>query len=218
MSESGANVVTVIFPSLKHTELCNLSKSASYNEAISALCEEIEDSENYIVNISILKEELGYCIPIYKSVPSAVQLNELCEGTITSVRNNDTIVVTRSCDMLSMRYHITLLKQLIGNKALVKELSPYMTSKLCYRAFPTYCFPHWDAFTPEEDGNHYYRSVYFSVFESIVLSRRWDCFLERHAVFAGCMPPEEVDDDVQEVLKSLILASSKYRAVCNSVN
>ena len=207
MSQNPKLSVKVNFPSLKHIELCNIEKSLEYDEVLQIFCNEIDELENCIVNISINKELLGYCVPIYKSIPNTIQQYE---ATLSSIVNNDTLIITRSCDILSMKYHISLLKQLFTNKVLIRELTPIMSNKICYRSFPIICFQYWNAFKPENDHNNYYRSVYFSIFEQIILEDKFEYFLILHNIIQEYVLEEYIDDDMSEVMKSLLLASSKF--------
>lgn len=156
------------------------------------------------------------------------------------IQDGDMISVNRSIDSVSPRYHISLLHKNVLrtynmsiNSLFSLQLDKFLTSSyVCFRNIPNLLLSNPSVHARDNengseasllDGNGYYRSVYVAVIEKLIISKNREAFAtmcqllsdcydshHRQTLAAGGELDEDEEEDVKELLKILLLASSKY--------
>jgi hypothetical protein len=236
MSVLGKNITVVVwFPFSKHEEQFQLNASTTYEEFLDIICEEeVEDREEFDINVSIKRDLQGYNVFINKNQLKAASKYGNCDEIFwTNIQENDLISVSRSIDPVSPRYHISLLHKYVlrsYNMSISSlfslQLDKLLSGYACFRNVPNLRFGSSPA-GADLDGNGYYRSVYVAVVEQLIVSDNRNAFATIYQLFsdcydahhrqvldAGAQVEEEEEEDVKELLKILLLASSKCDYCC----
>jgi len=237
MSVLGKNLtVDVWFPFSKHEEQFELNDSTTYNELIHTLCEEeVDDFEDLDICLSIRREALGYDVFVSpKPLKSASKFDNNDEIYWTNIQPEDLISINRSIDPMSPRYHVSLLHKSVlraynmsVNSLFSLQLDKFLTAHICFRNVPNLIF-HASAKNDDPlllDGNGYYRTVYVAIVEHLIVHDNRDGFATICQLFSDCYDvyhkhklanggaiEEDEEEDVKEMLKVLLLASSKCRS------
>jgi hypothetical protein len=245
MDSYGVVTVRGIFPFLKREEVFVVDVTSKYKDLISMFCEELDEDNSAIVlsildingwNIYVRNEidnEL-FCV-INDIYPSASRSTCLLED----LKDDDCVVLSRTADSVRPRrllpcllqeilmYQVLTLLRILDDDQLhsvitkqIKALestflensSPGLSRGYCgYRNLRS-------GLSYGDDGNSYYRAVYFSLFEQIIIHNRHHLFGHLHDLFRthgfmtdGGVAADKVefDEDFEEFLTTLNCAASK---------
>lgn len=205
--EDSNSIITVkgIFPFLKREELFVIDINSSYADLISTFCEEL-DEDNRAIVLSAL-DASGWSIYIRSEVDNEMFCvihdifpnGSLSTCLLTDLKDDDDVVLSRSDDVIRPRRLLPcLLQELIMHQVL--DLLRVLNDEQIHAVVTAQISAIEDAFLENSspgrsrgycgyrnlrsnDGNSYYRSVYFSLFEQIILHRKHHLFGQLRDLF-----------------------------------
>jgi len=187
--------ITAYFPFLKHEENFVLPLNIRYEELIQILTKELDIDNEERIFLSIV-DKFGWS-SLIKSNNSELDY----EGCVVSdIKNNCYFTLRLQSEFFSGRmpiHHLIYqLKQRLcpkGNEQLEKQLERMLMSTssnvtsssiaYCgYRNFPL-CNFNLNKINTSCDGNEYYRVIYFTLFEQIILEKKQHLFKNLYDLF-----------------------------------
>ena len=251
MDTYGVVTVKGVFPFLKREEQFIVDVNSSYEDLVSSFCEELDEDHSAIV-LSLLDNN-GWNIYIRNEIDDELfsVINDIYPNAslstcaLAALQDDDCVVLSRVTDVVRPRrllpcllqeilmYQVLTLLPILDDDQLhnvvteqIKALegsfmensSPGLSRGFCgYRNLRS-------GLMDGDDGNSYYRSVYFSLFEQIIIHNRHQLFGQLHDLFRTHGYKKEAEgkdtdngseeesefDDFEEFLATLKCAAGEY--------
>lgn len=176
MSRLPADIpVTGFFPFLNYEEDFTLTAGSDYDKIVATLCKDIAVNSS---NVSLSRiDKMGWHTSIVKDQSRlGIQLG------INDLEANDRIAISKQRDNVGPRMYMKSLEVYYSDSSRVSDL------------MNRYCG--WRSI--KGDGNCYYRAVYCSLFEQIIVGEKCYLFAKLHDEFATLHFTDEVDQEEHE--------------------
>ena len=171
------------FPFLNHTEAFDLPAGLDYDQVIACFCKLIAVDVTSLVLTRV--DKLGWHTPIMRDSPRLdVELG------LIDLLNGDRVTISKRRDNVGHRQYLKSLQTAKPADITDARVSALNNSYCGWRSI-------------KGDGNCYYRAVYFSLFEQIVVRREHHVFARLHAKFKALSFADEGDQEEHEDLQEL---------------
>jgi hypothetical protein len=190
---SGDTPVTGYFPFLNFEENFILKDGLNYDGIVSTLCKEIAVNAN---NIGLTRvDKMGWHTTIVKERPRLdIELG------IIDILPNSCIAICK-------------LRDNVGPRKYIKSLSAHSDQTRVSELMNNYCG--WR--TIKGDGNCYYRAVYFSLFEQIIVRRQYRLFGKLRDKFSSIHFDDEADQEEHEEFLEILATQTSGKPSWGSV-
>lgn len=188
--------VYVLFPYLSHAEYFDFKSGFNVQRVLEELCSEISSLNIGETQLSLVDNN-GWHVWINKI---GTQRHDRYNVDLSDIDGNSIICVSRFTDCVRSRHLMSSLWKILKQNSTMKERFQRLTKSYCgFRSV-------------KGDGNCYYRAVYFSLFEQIIVSKKTSSFKALYDVFSTISFSDD-SDDFSEFMQTLKLASGTISTV-----